>query len=187
MSATLAVDERSSVREILSVVVLYDDRASRDHVLRIRDHLVDHFGGELELVCSWWKFDFLAEPNFAKAAAKEVEEADVVLFALHSSLALPAYVEAWVERAIAKGRSGNGLLALLAGEDNEGELVEVDRFLTGAAVRAGLDYLGASATAAVPSELARRSIAQRAYTRTSVMDDILNNRPSARPRWGLNE
>ena len=187
MSATLATDERSSVRETLNVVVLYDDHDSRNHVLRIRDHLAEHFGGELELVCSWWKLDFLAEPNFAKAAAQEVEGADVVMFALHSSLTLPAYVEAWVERAIATGRSRHGLLALLGSEETEAELVEVDRFLTNVAVRAGLDYLGAPATAAVPSELARRSIAQRAFVRTSIMDDILNYRPSSTGRWGINE
>ena len=187
MSATLSNDETLNARETLNVVVLYDDRGGRDHVLRIRDHLTEHFGGELEFVCSWWKFDFLVDASFAAAAAKEVEQADVVLFAIHSSVALPTYVEAWIEKAVAKGRTGRGLLALLGGEDIEADLGEVDYFLTNIAARAGLDYLGASATAAVPSELARRSIAHRAFARSSVMDDILNFKASARPRWGINE
>ena len=188
MSATLLNDETLSGREILNLVVLYDDRASRDHVLRIRDHLVEHFSSELEVVCSWWKFDFLAEASFATAAAKEVDKADVVLFSLHAAKNLPSHVQGWAEKAFSKSRQGQCLLALLGGEDNEAELREADDFLTSIALRAGLDYLGVPAIGGVPSELARRSIAHRAFTRTAVMDDILSQKPPLnRPRWGINE
>ena len=187
MSAILSTDETASMRETLNVVVLYDDRTSRDHVLRIRDHLIEHFGGELEFVCSWWKFDFLAEPHFADAAAEELDRADVVLFAVHSSAELPEYVRAWLDRSLAKSRANRGLLALLGAEDMEAELGYADNFLAKVASRAGLDYLGASTAAGVPSELTRRSIATRADTRTSIMDSILSYRPVSRPRWGINE
>ena len=188
MSATLLHDETLSGREILNVVVLYDDRASRDHVLRIRDHLIENFGGELEVVCSWWKFDFLADSSFAVAAAKEVDKADIILFSVHSAATLPAHVQGWVEKAFSKSRHNQCLLALLGGEDNDSELHDVDDFLTTVASRAGIDYLGAAALGGVPSELARRSLAHRAFTRTSIMDDILSQRPRVdRPRWGINE
>jgi hypothetical protein len=187
MSAALLNDETLSARETLNLVVLYDDRVGRDHVLRIRDHLIEHFGGELDVVCSWWRFDFLAEPSFASAASQEAEKADVILLSLHSSNALPPYVQEWIEKAISKSRNGRSLLALLAGPDNETDLVDVDEFLTTVAARGGLDYLGASAFGGV-SDLARRSIAHRASARTSVMNDILSLRPPpSRPRWGINE
>jgi hypothetical protein len=188
MSATLLNDETLSARDILNVVVLYDDRASRDHVLRIRDHLIERFGGELEVVCSWWKLDFLAEPGFAVAATKEVDNADVVLFSLHSSTVLPAYVQSWLEKSISKSRGGRSLLALLGSEDSEAEMGDVDDFLNALADRAGVDYLGMSATGGASElEFARRSIAHRADTRTSVMDNILSFKPPVRPRWGINE
>jgi hypothetical protein len=186
MSAVLTNDPTPSLRETLNLVVLYDDRVSRDHVLRIRDHLVEHFGGELEVACSWWKFEFLAEPHFATAAAQEVARADVILFAIHSAAKLPAYIQTWLDRAVSAPRTGKGLVALLGAEDLDADLSDIDGCLQKLAYRGGLDYLGASANA-IPSELARRSISHRADTRTSVMDDILNYRPPPRPRWGINE
>jgi hypothetical protein len=189
MSATLLLnDETLSGREVLNIVVLYDDRASRDHVLRIRDHLTEQFGSELEVVCSWWRFDFLADTTFGAAAADQVEKADVVLFAIHSATKLPGYVQSWAEKAFSKSRQGHCLLALLGGDDTDVEVHEIDDFLTTLAMRAGFDYLGASALGVMPSELARRSIAHRAFTRTSVMDDILSHTSRiSRPRWGINE
>lgn len=187
MSVLLSSDDTLSARETLNVVVLYDDRASRDHVLRIRDHLTEHFGGELEVACSWWKFDFLADSHFATAATREVQRADVIVFAVHTTELLPPIVHEWLENTLEQGEELPALLALLGSADADVNLGHVDSYLSDVAKRTGMDYLGASTVAFIPSELARKSIAHRAVAHSRVMDDILNYRPVAPSRWGINE
>src|SRR5436190_21103694 len=86
----------------LVILVAYEDKATRDHAIRVCDHLVAQLQLGIEFVFSWWRFDFLGEPSLALDAAVQASAADVVLFSMHARSELPLAVKQWIESWVDK-------------------------------------------------------------------------------------
>src|SRR5207253_10842362 len=85
------------VPEVFSVVVLYEDRATRDRVLEVSRHMATQVGDEIQLKFSWWRFDFLQDPELAQQAANAASVADMLLVSAHPGRGLPMEFTQWIE------------------------------------------------------------------------------------------
>src|SRR5437899_10601275 len=66
--------------ETWSVVVLYEDKETRERAMAMCDQLVKKFWSEVEFDFSWWRSDFLTDPTMAHVAAQDARAADFVIY-----------------------------------------------------------------------------------------------------------
>jgi len=169
-----------------SVVVIYDDLPTREEAVKFSDVLVRRFWSEYEFDVGWWSVRDLEKPERALTAAAKAAKADLLVFALKPEGELPDCVFAWIDRWIEKRGEREGALAGLldpaAGPN--GIATEKYLYLRSLAHRTGMDYL-----MQVPENMVRTipdsidSYAERASTRSSVLDEILNRPlPAASPK-----
>src|SRR2546423_13863279 len=83
--------------EAFSVVVLYQDRETRDRVLDVSRHMALQVGEEIQLKFSWWRFDFLQDPDLSQQAAQAASVADMLLVSAHPGQGLPVTLTQWIE------------------------------------------------------------------------------------------
>jgi hypothetical protein len=172
-----------------AVVVAYEDTATRDRAMLLCDHLVNQLWEDLDFELSWWKFDYLSDPQIAAEAAQAVGRADMVIFSAHAGRELPQAVETWVETWPADRDNPESALVALIGMESDlmKGVCPIHVYLREVARRARMDYLiDPREDLSVGGDSSVEAIAQRAGTVTSVMDRILRqaNPPS---HWGINE
>jgi hypothetical protein len=169
-----------------SVVVIYEDVSTREEAVKFSDNLFRRFWSEYEFDVSWWAVSELEKSEHAATAAEKAVKADLLVFALTPEGELPDCLFAWVDRWIEKRGEREGALAGLldpAASPN-GVATQKYLYLRSLAHRTGMDYL-----MQLPENMARTipdsidSYAERASTRTSVLDEILNRpMPAASPK-----
>ena len=81
-----------------SVVVVYEDSASRDVAIRVCKNLERTFEHEVRFDCSWWRFKYLADPEISQLATQAALEANLILVAIDLADDLPMEVTAWFEQ-----------------------------------------------------------------------------------------
>lgn len=182
--------KRLEAKETCSVVVVYQDAATRQRAMSVCDFLVKKFWSEIEFDFQWWRADFLTNARMAEDAGTNAAEADFVIIcpSVESEIspALQAWFDTWIER-----RGGReGALVVDFTEEDVAQTPSVQRkirFLEGVARRAGMDYLSC-----VPLPVANslpdsfEAATLRAEEITSVLDDILSRVPPP-SHFGLNE
>jgi len=127
--------------EVCSVVVLYEDVATRDAAVELCDTLTARFGAELEFEFTWWGFRYLAEEEIAKQAASAALAADLILVSVRKPEDLPLEVKAWFERWLSDREPAEGALVVLQTEKETPQQPGRDPYLQLVALRAKLDYL----------------------------------------------
>jgi hypothetical protein len=160
-----------------SVVIIYEDLPTREEAVKFSDGLVRRFWSEFEFDVGWWSMQDLEKSGGARAAAEKAAKADLLVFALKPEGELPDCFFGWVDRWIDKRGEREGALAgLLDPASNpNGIATQKYLYLRTLAHRSGMDYL-----MQLPENMVRTipdsidSYAQRASTKTSVLDDILN-------------
>ena len=180
---------RAASGETWSVVVLYDDTATRERALEACDRLVRTFWAEVEFDFHWWRTDFLKDPFLAQTAMHEAREADVIIFSSAGDDDLPAAVSQWFARWTEQRGKREGLLFDLTGtlRPVTPRLERIQNRLRELARRAGLDY-AAGVPARLPGRLpdSWQSAETRAGQVTAVLDDMLHKLPPP-THFGLNE
>jgi hypothetical protein len=159
-----------------SVAIIYDDIPAREAAVKFSDNLVRRFWSECEFEVGWWSIRDLDQPESARASAEKAAKADVLVFALNPEGELADSFFTWVDLWIGKRGEREGALAGLldpaAGPN--GVATKKYLYLRSLAHRAGMDYL-----MQVPENMVQTipdsidSYAERASTRTSVLDEIL--------------
>jgi len=180
---------RSDSAAVCSVVVTYEDTTTRDRAISICDHLVHKLWEDCEFEFSWWRFDYLRDPEIAVAAVAAANGADLIIFSAHAVQELPRAVKAWIETWLVKRENRESALVALIG--TAPELMQgvspTHIYLRDVAHRAKMDFL-----THVPDSLTERldggveTIRQRAESVTSVLDKILQQ-ASPPSHWGINE
>lgn len=160
-----------------SIVVVYEDTATRKNAVEFCDRMVKKFWAECEFDIQWWAFANLEEQAVAKEATKKAAEADVVVLACGPERELPSHVESWIENWVSQRGDREGSLASLIEPDFGATDKHV--YLRAVAHRAGMDYL-----TEVPQEFAHRfpdsleSYSERASQVTGVLEEILHQHPT---------
>jgi hypothetical protein len=189
MTAIASNIDRKASGEAWSVVVLYEDTATRERAMGVCDHLVRQFWAEVEFKFHWWRTDFLQDSGMAATAASNAAEADFIIFCTSADSELPAAVNAWLESWTERRGGREGVLIDLTegGHVPKGRAQNKQMQLRQAARRAMMDYLTklpSTITGTLPDSFETAAI--RAEQVTSVLDDILH-RPPPPPHYGLNE
>ena len=78
MDVTDEMTEVSPHKEACTVLVLYEDQATRQRGLAACDYLMNNFWTEVEFEFHWWRTDFLADASLAAAAAAKASEASLI-------------------------------------------------------------------------------------------------------------
>lgn len=175
--------------ETWSVVVLYEDKSTRDRAMVLCDHLVKNFWSDVEFDFHWWRTDFLDDPRMAQTAATEASAADIFIFSSSPESSLSPmfckWFEAWSgEREVREGM----FLDLTDASAQTSRIVQQKQArLREIAGRAHLDYCNR-----IPPPLSRtmlnsqQNIEVCAHELSSVLDDILHRLPPP-THFGLNE
>jgi hypothetical protein len=180
MNTIIADPNAPAPAERCSIVVLYDDDATRTRALAACDYLVGQFWESVELNFHWWRTDFLSDPAMAEMAAGDSVAADFLIVCSGTEQrlapALEQWFEIWLERRI--NRLGALLdLGTIRGAQNIPSLPGREQFLRDVCRRGNFDYLTAFGETA-----GARSDAKVG----GVIDDILGeSRPPT--HYGLNE
>ena len=189
MNTTRLSRETSAPNELWSVVILYEDPATRQRAMSVCDHLVLQFLSEVEFKLNWWRADFLEDPAMAAAAAQDAIHADFVVVSCAPGSELTPAVRQWFEQWAAQRAGREGALVDLTepGADLPQRADHLNIYLRAIAGRAIMDYLTKLPPAiagALPDSF--ESAALRAAQVTSVLDEILlHSRPPS--HYGLNE
>ena len=170
------------------MVVLYEDRASREHAMTACDGLFNQFWAQVGFDVHWWRLDFLVDPGLARIAADNAREADIIIFSMVPEGDFPPYIRQWIEQWVDQRGDREGLLLGLAPNAAPGTPVVTQKQfrLREIAGRTGLDYV-----TQVPPQFGAllnswQNVEARAGQVTAVLDDILNRLPPP-PHFGINE
>lgn len=128
---------------VLSVIVLSEDRATRDHALLICTHLASNLGGEVEFEIHPWQFQELLEPKAAWDSAELAARAQLIVYSMHHGREVPPVVRSWSESWADSRGNETGAIAGLIGLTASEESWKSARhdYLRQLAARAGMDYL----------------------------------------------
>ena len=180
--------KHSAAGETWSVVVLYEDKSTRDRAMATCDHLVQQFWTEVEFDFHWWRMDFLADPGMAQTAALDAREADIIIFSSSVAEFSPGILQWFDQWAEQRGGREGMLLDLTHNSATPTPIIARKQFcLRQIANHAGLDYL-----TRIPSQIGStlpnswQNAEARAGQVTAVLDEILNKLPPP-PHFGLNE
>jgi hypothetical protein len=159
-----------------SVVVVYEDAATRECAVTFCDQLVSRYWAKCEFDVSWWSFALLEESTTAKEAAEKAARAELIIVSARPGGDFPSPLKAWIESWLGERGDREGTLAGLVegtGSPNVEE-GQKHRCLRSAAHRGAMDYV-----TQLPQDIARSmpdsldSYTERADQVTSLLDDIL--------------
>jgi hypothetical protein len=125
------------------VLMMYDDLAAGNRVMRVVDSLLRHCGDEVALQSDMWKFATLRCTSMAKLAAQDARQADVVIVSAHGSEELPEEVQAWF-RQWAHSRAPHPAVLVALLDHAAGLLPQFDparNYLEGIAREAGMEFV----------------------------------------------
>lgn len=188
MNVTSELTKVSPLKQGCTVLVLYEDAATRQRGLDACDYLMQEFWADIEFDFHWWRTDFLADASLASAAAEKASQATIIFLCTTATRQLPATLIAWFDSWIEDRREREGLLVnLIAGgglthHPHDGEL-----FLRDISRRADLDYLGPfpqTRTGTFPDSVMEAE--RRAHEMSAVLDELLH-RPPRPPPFGIND
>jgi hypothetical protein len=179
----------STAEETWSVVVLYEDKASRECAMVTCDRLVKQFWAEVEFDFHWWRMDFLVDPGMARTAARDAREADCIIFSSVTEGEFSPTVLQWVEQWADQRGDREGMLLGLTPATSPGiaPITQRQLRLREIANRARLDYVTqfpSQFSAALPDSW--QNAEARAGQVTSVLNEILNRVPLP-SHFGINE
>jgi len=166
--------------ELWSVLVLYDEHATRQRAMAVCDHLVQQFWSEVEFTFHWWRTDFLEDDTMATTAAADAAHADFIVVSTSPGRELSPFARNWFDAWIALRERREGALVDLTETDAASDIHAQHKktFLRNAAHRAAMDYLTKVPSASngeLPDSVESADL--RAGEVTSVLDAILHQPP----------
>lgn len=166
--------------DVCTIVIIYDDDATRARALDVCDFLVKQFWQEVELEFHWWRTDFLRDATLGTVASKNAVAADFLLVCLDLHRGITPTLETWFESWLIRRSNREGALVDLTSTqklDDESRQIEI--FLREMSQRGCFEYL-----TTIPDDGKASNILPRVnYQR---IDEILGeSRPPS--HFGLNE
>ncbi len=188
MNVTSEMTEDRAFKESCTVLVLYEDAATRQRGLAACDYLVQNFWAEVEFEFHWWRTDFLAEASLAAAAAEMASKANLIFLCSAVTREPSATLKAWFDSWIENRPEREGMLVnLITGDGPTHHPHAGELFLRDISRRADLDYLGTfpqTSTGTFPSSV--MDAERRAHEMSAVLDELLHESPRP-PHFGIND
>lgn len=188
VNVTSEMSDAFSRKGACTVLVLYEDVATRQRGLAACDYLVQNFWTEVEFEFHWWRTDFLADGSLAAAAAETASRANLIFWCSGAMREPTATLKAWFDSWIDSRPEREGVLVNLStGEAPPYQPQAGELFLRDISRRADLDYLGTfpqSSTGILPASA--MDAEQRANQMSTLLDDLLHESPRP-PHFGIND
>ena len=124
------------------VLVVYEDRETRERATAACDFLVQKFWADIEFEFYWWRMEYLNAPELGERAALNAADADILFFAINDRPVQSSWFDRWLTHR--EGRPG--LLVHLTEMAANPSLAETDMaiFFREVTSRGALDFLSAS-------------------------------------------
>jgi hypothetical protein len=130
--------------EPCKVVVFYDDAHSQERVVKLSDQLVPQFWEDFEFEISWWKVNFITNPIFNGSIAKELVEADIIVFALSPDYEMTLEFKGSLESLMGHRIDNPGLLVMALSDNNsppQARYFKIHKYLSTLAMKSQMDFL----------------------------------------------
>lgn len=172
---------------VFSIVVAYEDTATRDQAIILCDHLVEQLWEDLEFEVNWLRFDYLADPRIAADAMAAAASADMVIFSARADAELRPAAKSWIDGWVIKRDNREGVLVSMIGGDPVREISPTHLYLRGVAQQARMDYLS-NVTDALSESVSGpiEALVHGAEKMLPAADRFLQQ-GSPPSRWGINE
>lgn len=128
--------------EVCSVVVAYENAATRDFAIDLCDDLSRKFEGDLEFDFTWWGFKYLTDPQIAREAVNAAANADLIIVSVNHAQDFPFEVAEWFRQwSEQRLRSEGALVCVQASPLLENQPAPDDSLLRRIARHGNLDFL----------------------------------------------
>ena len=98
----------------INVLMLYENLATGNRVMRLFDALVHRCGREVSFQSDMWKFDILTCPSMGRLAAEDAVKADLIIVSAHGDESLEESVQSWFRAWTGhRGKHAAALVAVL--------------------------------------------------------------------------
>ena len=98
----------------VNVLMLYENLAAGNRVMRLFDALVRRCGREVFFQSDMWKFNILSCPSMGLLAAEDAIKADVIIVSAHGDEPLEESVKSWFQAWTGhRGKHATALVAVL--------------------------------------------------------------------------
>src|SRR4051794_19309588 len=161
------------MKTVWSVVIVHEDKATREAAVKFCDCLVERFWSQHEFELSWWSFAQLDESSGFKEASEKAVRTNLIVFAMSPEGQFPNTAQRWIDSwLVQRGEREGAIVGLL---DPAPRTAEKYVYLRNLAHRSGMDYL-----TQVPEEIhhpipdSLDSYHERAHRVTNVLDAILH-------------
>lgn len=171
-----------------TVAVFYSDTEARERALKLSSRLVYKFMADVELVFSWWKFDFLKDGVIAGLAAQSSAQADMIFYSMGITGELPPAARACNELWLDQRQGKPGLLVALIGKDasQKRRPIAAHDYLAEVAKRAGMQFMSRWEPQPPEGMEYLDMMLRRANEFSPVLDEIFS-RSHHPTHWGINE
>jgi hypothetical protein len=171
------------------IVLVYEDTATRERLLRLGDRLSAIFGDDIDFDGAWWRLDFLSDPALANLAAGTAAKADIIAFSLNPEGAWRGLLRKWSAKWANKRTGKEGAMLVLMGSESEAlafSSLPANPFRD-IARRANMDYLEPvqGQSPAAGANLLDLFLKQASHV-TFVQETAANPGASS-AHWGINE
>jgi hypothetical protein len=128
--------------DVCTIVVLYDDDATRARAMQACDFLVSQFWQDVELDFNWWRSDFLADPVLAGQASKAAMASDFLIVSLAQGREVSPGLESWFELWLGqRTRIEGALIDLTTTNRSNSSPSRLELFLSEVCRRGNFEYL----------------------------------------------
>ncbi len=162
------------------VVVVFQNADTRAAAMAFCDRLVAQFWAKNSFEISWWSVATLAQEQLAQEALQKALDTGIIIFAMGRTDPMPFHLQNWVERWLAHRGEREGVLIDLSEQQPnlKSDSPLLQPYLRKVAHLAGMDYLTElPETILEPIPESADFFADRAEQMTSVLDEILHQRP----------
>jgi len=158
----------------LNTTGVYQDLATRDWALQTCRLAIEL--AEVEQVeCTWYKADFLADPEILQDAIRAALTADVIVVSIYAADELPPALYVWIEAWLPRRLLREGALEALVGvaEPLDSHSVRTHEYLQAVARKGQLDYFSQERRRPVSSRIASsKLITERASSVIQIFPHI---------------
>jgi hypothetical protein len=171
------------------IVLVYEDSATRERLLRLGDRLIAEFGEDIDFDGAWWRLDFLSDPGLASLAAGVAAKADIIAFSFNLAGAWRSPLRKWSAMWADKRTGPEGAMLVLMGSESEARTFSSlpTNPLRDIARRANMDYLVPveGPAPAAGANLLDQFLKQAGHLR--FVPETPSNPGASSAHWGINE
>src|SRR5262245_38967498 len=96
----------------LNIVTFFEDLTSGKRGKQVYDYLASHLGSEFEFNHQVWKLDVLSTPSLRELAARDANDADIVIVSARGDRELAPEAKSWLDVWVGQHGTPIALVAL---------------------------------------------------------------------------